>query len=83
MNTKRFYRTVITIEVLSEEPVEAMDVDDIAYEIREGSYSGEVEFGPSEVVDGPTMARLLMKQGSDPEFFGLDDEGNPVESETV
>jgi hypothetical protein len=30
-------------------------------------------------VDAKTMAKLLIKQGSDPEFFRLDEDGNDLE----
>lgn len=47
--------------------------------------SGDWSLGTLSVegteVDGPTIAKLLDKQGSDPEFFGLDMDGNDLEEE--
>ena len=40
---------------------------------------GDIKSWEMEVVDGPTMAKLLLNQGSDPDFFQLDDDGNDVE----
>jgi len=77
----RFYRTVLKIEVLSEEPLAHgdMSLSDIDYAITEGHCSGVVTLDTEEEVDGPTMARLLIAQGSDPGFFGLTESGEESE----
>jgi len=77
---RRFYRHVYSVEVLSEEPLpENIDLDSLHYQITEGECSG-IRLGmTTETVDGPTMAKLLQGQGSDPEFFSLDADGNDVE----
>lgn len=88
MTSKRkFYRTVFHYEVLSEEPIEDIgniSLEDIDYECRVGSYSGafygEVEY--SELT-GSEMARALQAQGSDPEFFQLDKEGNDIDNARI
>jgi hypothetical protein len=75
-----FYRTVFRIEVLSEGPLpEDISLEDVAYEIMDGDYSGNIKRVSEDEVDGPTMARLLREQGSDPEFFRLTDDGQEVE----
>ena len=80
ISTRTFYRTIITVEVLSEDPLPPeMDLEDVALEIHSGDYSGDVKFGPAEPVDGPEMARLLKAQGSAPEFFQLNEDGEDVE----
>lgn len=76
---RKFYRTVFTVEVLSEEPLPDMSLDEIAYEITEGGSSGDLTRSKSETVDAKKMAKLLMKQGSDPEFFQIDEDGNDIE----
>lgn len=82
MGKRTFYRTVITVEVLSEEDVVGgMCLADIAHEIVYGDLSGRYRVTRTESVDGPTMARLLSEQGSDPEFFGLDEDGNNIGAE--
>lgn len=70
----KFYRTVVTIEVLSEKPYEFHCVGDIAYDITDGDCSGKIISESSEEVDAPTMAKLLKEHGSDLDF-NLDDDG--------
>ena len=75
-----FYRTVIQVEVLSQEPLPGLiDLAGIAAEIVDGECSGSVQTISEEAVDGPTMARLLRAQGSDPEFLGLTEDGREIE----
>lgn len=76
-----YYRTVIKVEVLSESPLDAdmVSLDDISYFITFGNCSGLVTQESAEEVDAPTMARLLLAQGSDPEFFGLNEAGEEVQ----
>jgi hypothetical protein len=73
---RKFYRTVFTVEVLSEEEPETVDLETLAYQIGDGGWSGVVEKGESEKLDGLQTARALEEQGSDPCFFRLDENGN-------
>jgi hypothetical protein len=73
------YRTAIALTVLSESPLEAMDLEDLAGVVREcnqGDYVGDVAFGNSEKLSGKEMADALYAAGSEPGFFMLDDDGN-------
>lgn len=81
MTDRKFYRAIFKVEVLSEEPFDDLhyDLHDIANSIDNGDDSGTFYMESNEVVDGTTAARLLAEQGSDPEFFNLDDKGNDVE----
>jgi len=80
MTKRKFYRTVVQIEILSEEPYEGSDLASIMYDITEGHCSGEVEnIARNEEKNGKEMADLLIAQRSDPEFFQLDEEGNDTE----
>jgi len=76
-----YYRTMITIEVLSEDPIEAISLQDVVYGITEGHWSGDWNAEESLEVTAPQMAKLLIAQGSDPEFFNLDDDGNEIDEE--
>lgn len=78
MSNRKFYRTVYTVEVLSEEPVGEMSLADLDYEITEGHSSGRFLSTENEEVDGKKMAELLKAQGTDPEFFQLNDEGEDI-----
>ena len=80
MSTRRFYRQLIEVEVLSEDaPVKWDSLEDIAYAITEGGHSGRVTETRSEQVTGPVMAKLLDSQGSAPEFFRLTEDGEDTE----
>jgi hypothetical protein len=70
---KHFYRTVIEFEILSEHPVAFNDLAQIHYAITEGDCSGISHVKSQEEVAPEKMARLLLAQGSDPSFFGLEE----------
>jgi hypothetical protein len=73
---RKFYRTVYTIEVLSEEIIpENASLNDVIEESTIGGYSMIVEKPTFAEVNGPTMAKLLLAQASDPEFFQLNQYG--------
>ncbi len=75
-----FYQTMIFVQVLSEEPLwPDMTLSEVNDAISTGECSGKIVRTPTEV-DGPTMAKLLIEQGSDPGFFGLDEQGREVNS---
>jgi hypothetical protein len=72
---KTYYKTKITFNVLSEEPIpEGMNLDEIYRECVEGAYSGDLGF-ESEVtkLTSSQAAQELIKQGSDPEFFAIEE----------
>jgi len=78
---RKFYRNVVTIEVLTEdEPLsDDLTLEDIGYEIENGGSSGgEIEIKSNEVPPAE-MARLLIEQGSDPSFFLLNEDGTPYD----
>ena len=81
VTTRKFYRTVFTYEVLTEEPItnETWTLAQINSMCYEGHASGHFLDTKEEVLDGPATANKLAEQGSDPEFFGLDENGNEVE----
>ncbi len=74
-----YHRTVIQVEVLSQEPLGDMCLAGIADQMARGNFSGRVRTVSAVEVNGPAMANLLIGQGSDPEFFGLDEHGQEVE----
>lgn len=77
----KYYRTIIQVEVLSEDsPLTNVDsLHDVASAIDEGDCSGKVKITKVEELTGKQAAKALKAQGSDPEFFMLDDDGNPIE----
>jgi len=78
---RKFYKTIIQVEVLSEDnPIgDYVDLADLAYEITDGECSGNVEVKEKIELTGKQAADALENQGSDPSFFRLDDDGNDVE----
>ena len=79
---QKFYKTIYTIEVLSEEPIpDELSMLQIIEEASDGDYSyecvghAEVELTPKEA------AEALIAQNSDPEFFGLHEDGTPVDED--
>ena len=73
---KKFFKTTITIEILSEKKYNSTDLSKIAYDITDGDCSGKVEVSSYQELTPQEAAKALLAQGSDPEFFGLDDDGN-------
>lgn len=76
---RTFHRTLIQIEVLSEEYYEPETLEQIASDIQEGDCSGQWNIKLRQELSGHRMALYLKRQGSDPEFFGLDEHGNDIE----
>jgi hypothetical protein len=80
MAKKTIYRTVIEIEVLSEEPIpDGISLDDIEEECNTGSYSGVHDWKiRNEPLTGEAAADALSKQGTSTDFFGMDEVGNDI-----
>jgi hypothetical protein len=77
---KRYYKTTVVVTVLSEyEPPVWNDLADLNYLITDGHCSGMVATTDEIEVSAKQMAQLLINQNSDPEFFGLDENGNEIE----
>ena len=79
VSKRKFYKTMVQYEVLSEEPIEQVDLDRLKYEITEGRWSGRLYTLQSTELNGLQAAMALENQGSDPEFFNLDINGDDVE----
>lgn len=81
MTDRKFYRTVIQVEVLSETPLDDdVDLDEVYAIITHGDCSGQCKrIVDNEQVDGKTMAKLLEAQESDPCFFWLTEDGEDTE----
>lgn len=75
----KLVKTTITIEVLSEEGEYYGDIFDLVYDTVDGHFSGIVSNRVHKELTPKQMAKALQKQGSDPEFFNLDEDGNKVE----
>ena len=76
MTQRKFYRTVVQAEVLSESPIGEVELDTLHYMITEGDCSGHVKTLLQEELDGKQAAEALLNQASDPSFFSLTENGD-------
>jgi len=76
---REFYKTVITIEVLSEEPYDLESLSQLAHDVTDGGCSGRIVREKSTRLSRKAFVKACVAQGSDPEFFGLDENGNDNE----
>lgn len=66
-----FYKTVVSIEILSENEVGHTSLFEIARQIESGDWSGVYHTVSVDLLSDKEMADALIEQGSDPEFFGI------------
>lgn len=76
---RKFYKTVIQTTVLSEEPFEYENLSQVNSAITAGDCSGKVETVEAKELSGKEMAQALLAQGSDPQFFQIDENGESIE----
>lgn len=80
MSKRKFFRTVVNVVVLSEDvPVEFDNLVELHHAISDGSCSGRFMVESQTRVGARRMAALLRSQGSDPEFFQINDKGEDLE----
>lgn len=77
---RKLYKTVITVEVLSEDdfPTEIMSLKSVEYMSNFEGWSMQTSCGRPKRVTEKQMVRLCKKQQTDPEFFGLDSKGRSL-----
>lgn len=82
MKNLKIYKTVITVEILSGEPInniESMNLADIGYEIDQGMWSGTVTANThNQELTGEAAEDAIHNQGTDLDFFliGEEEEGD-------
>ena len=79
---KKIYRNVICFEILSEDPIEEMPgLSMIDYQASEGEWSGRFLDQPitNQELIGEDAVDAVYEQGTAPEFFEMDEEGNIIE----
>jgi len=76
MTNRKFYRTVVQVEVLSESSIQTAELDALHHMITEGDCSGHLTTVVQEELNGKQAADALVKQASDPSFFNLADNGD-------
>ena len=79
MAKKKLYRTIIQLEVITEEPLEQQPLARIAFECDNGDYSGYTNWKvTNQPIKGKKAAKLVIEQGSDLDFFQMDENGNEI-----
>lgn len=80
MTDRKFHKTVIKFTVLSEDPIpDGMSLENIAHECFNGDWSMGYNSFKETQLNGKQAANALHKQGSDPSFFNLTDDGEDAE----
>ena len=70
---KKFYRTTLTLTFLSDQPVDDLDADALVEQSNSGDLVMSVAHRSSKEVNAIEMASSLLKAGSEPSFFQIDD----------
>lgn len=75
-DTRKYFKSVVSIIVLSEDKPWDGDLEWLSHDITEGHYVG-YDFNTEQVeVTREQMIDLLYGAGSEPSFFDLDEEEN-------
>jgi len=79
---KVIYKSIIQVEILHEDAFNLSNysLEEIASEITDGGWSGVLSTTVANVaLKGIRAVRAIEAQGSDPEFFGMDEKGNDID----
>lgn len=79
----KFFKTIITIEILSEKKYNSTDLSKIEYDITDGDCSGKVSVDSYQELTSKEVAKELLAQGSSPEFFNLDQDGHYLNDDLI
>ena len=71
--TKKFYKSVVTITIVDEAPLEWNSMDDIAAVANEAIVA--ISEATSEEITAVQAAAFAIANDSDPEWFGIDADG--------
>ena len=77
MTTRKFFKTTITFEVLTQEPIpDGMLLESIIANTIHGDYVGKQPTFETKELNGEQTVEELMESGSEPDFFQLDFDGD-------
>jgi len=80
MSEKKFYRSKVVVEIVSEEPLNPeMSLSDIHYYIDQGDGCGLKQDMEVREINAKEAVSTLKEFGSEPSFFGLNDEGEDLD----
>lgn len=81
---KKLYKTIVQVEILSEEPVNddfCNNLSGIAYEIQRGDMSGIIETTlMNKEVIGEEAVKEVNRHGTGTDFFMMDEDGNEFDN---
>jgi len=79
-SVRKFFKTRYVLDILAEDkPFEVATVEDLGKELQDMcDFSVDITDTRTEELTARQAARALIKQGSDSEFFGLDEKGNDI-----
>lgn len=66
---KKYYKTLIQVEVLSEGRLDPQSLEDVAYSIDKGDCVGTWSATSQKALSKKEVSKELIKMGSTPEFF--------------
>jgi hypothetical protein len=71
---RKFYKTVVKVEILTEDPIEFDNLCDLDYQINHDA-CGVIKSTVSKQISGRACARAMIAQDRDPSFFQLTNAG--------
>jgi len=81
MTERKFYKRIVRVEVLSDQPIGEVKLELVAEAISVGDWDGWVEWEDLQEMNGKEAAEALISHQSDPEFFQLTDDGKDLDEE--
>lgn len=82
MKPKKLYKTIISVEVLSDEKIpEETSLAKVLYETEEGMWSGIEKWKRNVEITGQNAVKECEVHGTDPDFFMMDYNGNELHDE--
>ena len=82
-NPRKYYKTMIVFEVLSEIPVDNWTLSELIEETTDGAFSGKQVSRTTTELNAAGAALALRRHGSDPDFFGLGEDDDETQLEEV
>jgi len=79
MDHVKLYKQRFEVEILTRTPKDYDDLASMAYDMTDGDVSGFWRELEQQELTGEAAVKAVYAQGSDPAFFGMDDEGNESE----
>ena len=67
----KYYRTLIQVEILSDDIYDFKNLEEVAYDIDQGDCSGKSQVLKQESIDEQEMVWFCDQHGTNPTFFGI------------